>query len=131
LLAKNNTKVLVRDSYGKTIFTKDLTSNESAMLDGSNDYYVTSDNIKNLEVYLDGVLIKDVSKVRNNGQTYKFTASDLVTIAESQQNEPLNASSTNGDLNNETGKSSAPNTNNPSEIENGNKTQNNPQSKSR
>jgi hypothetical protein len=54
------------------------------MLNGSEEYYMVTNNIKNLEIYLDGVQIRDAKKIERNGQAYIFKAEKLVSTAESQ-----------------------------------------------
>ncbi len=84
LLALNNVKVAVKDVYGKVLLNRELEKSEAIMLNGAEQYFMATSNINNLEIYLDGVQIRDTSKIQKQGSTFIFRTEGMVGIAESQ-----------------------------------------------
>ncbi len=84
LLATAKNKVLVKDLYGRVIINKEMDPSEAAMINGSSQYYLMTDNINTLDIYLDGVQIKDVNKLQKNGTAYLLKADDMTNVAEAQ-----------------------------------------------
>lgn len=84
LLALQNVKVAVKDSYGKVLLNKEMEKSEAIMLNGSDNYFMATSNIKNLEIYLDGVQIRDINKIQKQGSTYIFKSEEMVEAAEAQ-----------------------------------------------
>ena len=132
LLATKNVKVVVKDYYGKIILNKEMVASEAMMLNGSDEYYMATDNINNLEIYLDGVQIRDVNKIQKQGSAYVFKADSLVGVVEAQpfskqatiKTEPIttqNSQNLSGAVNPVSGAS----------PQNANPTQNNPQGSGR
>lgn len=84
LLALNKVKVAVKDIYGKVLLNRELDKSEAVMLNGAEQYYMATSNINNLEIYLDGVQVRDTSKIQKQGSTYIFRTEGMVGVAESQ-----------------------------------------------
>ncbi len=119
LLAVSDVKVQVKDYFGKILLDKQMAASEAIMLNGSEQYSLVTGDIKNLEVYLDGVQVRDISKIEKSGNAYIFKTEKLVDAAESQP------------FQKEAPKAAEPSlkefTNSPGEIPNADTTQNNPQ----
>jgi transcriptional regulator with XRE-family HTH domain len=142
LLATDNVKVLVKDFYGKLLLNKEMVANEAVMLNGSEEYSMITDNVNHLEIYLDGVQIRDTKKIERNGRAFVFRAEKLVNIAENQpvvkktvissgdsslqQAKPAEEAAINSNVQQQTPTETAPNI-----APSADKTQNNPQGSSR
>jgi len=85
VLAVAPATVQVKDAYGKVVLNKQMQASEAIMLDASQEYYLYTNAISNLGVYIDGVLVKDLSKVERSGQALKFSAKSLVETVQGQE----------------------------------------------
>ncbi len=84
LLASRPVKVLVKDFYGKNLLEKQMEATEATMLNGSGEYFLMASDISALEVYLDGVQIRDMNKLEKRGTAYVLRAPEIVSVAEGQ-----------------------------------------------
>ncbi len=123
ILAKQNSKIVVKDYYGKIILNKELTPNEAVMLNGSSEYSIATSDINNLSIFMDGVQITDIKNIPFDGNYYTFAAEKLVGIAEKQEVQQIKQE--------EAVQPEASTSDSKTETENADKTQNNPQGSGR
>jgi len=83
-VALEKVRIAVKDTYGKIILNKEMEKSEAVMLNGSEQYYMATSNINLLEIYLDGVQIKDIAKIEKQGNTFILKTEGLVDIAVNQ-----------------------------------------------
>ncbi len=82
IIALNNVKIKLKNMFGEVKLEKSLKKSETLILDSEDKIYADIDNIKNIEVYLNGVLVKNFQQIQKTEAGYDFSVNSLFSLTQ-------------------------------------------------